>query len=373
MSYQDTRQQAPRQAQTQQRTSLAVVGSSADPNDVNQRLFAAQRDFNLVAPATAVGQLPEGLSVALTAVEIDQESETYSVGFGKRGLAKSALDRISAGVGISWDPARSGRLDDGRDPYYCRYLVVGSYRQFDGTAVTIQGDKEMDLRPGSPQCVALEEQQRAKGKSADGQIREMRLHILSHAETKARLRAVRSLGVRTGYTTQELSKPFVVARVMFTGQTSDPELRRMFAERTADAFLGARGALYGAGPVAPSLPAPQRAPVLGMVSAPPVGAVPLGDDDRDYYEPPPAQTARPAPQQGPPPAQGGRSGQVIPGGKSRGMPVEDADDETLDYWARRVGNDIDQPEKAQYREGNQVLLDALLAEMDARKAGGERY
>ena len=131
------------------------------------------------------------------------------------------------------------------------YTAVGYVRNFDGTPREIFGTKEMDLREGSAQVEALVE--RAQGQKADGtdrkdpkkQIREMRLHLLSHAETKAKLRAIRSLGIKSGYTEEELRKPFAVARVMWTGRTDDPELRRMFAEKTADAMLGGITSLYG--------------------------------------------------------------------------------------------------------------------------------
>ena len=120
--------------------------------------------------------------------------------------------------------------------------------------------------------------ERAKGRKADGsdrkdptrQIREMRLHILSHAESKAKLRALRSLGIKTSFTQEELKLPFAVARLMWTGRTADPELRRMFAEKQADAMIGANAALYGSPPR--QLPAQEAGH-----AAPPVDSVPADD------------------------------------------------------------------------------------------------
>jgi hypothetical protein len=90
------------------------------------------------------------------------------------------------------------------------------------------------------------------------------------AETKSRLRAVRSLEVRTSYSPEELRKPFVVARCMWTGQTDDDELRRTFAIMQAERFMGARAALYGGGPSRHALP-PAPRPIV--IPAPPVGTV----------------------------------------------------------------------------------------------------
>lgn len=54
----------------------------------------------------------------------------------------------------------------------------------------------MDLRDGSPQIEALYARAQGGRKDPTNQIREMRLHIMAHAESKARLRAIRSIGVR---------------------------------------------------------------------------------------------------------------------------------------------------------------------------------
>jgi hypothetical protein len=266
-----------------------VAGHFADPNSVNAMLEQAMATTNLIAPATVCGALPEGCEIAVSLVSVDlaknqwgySSGDVYSVGSGKIGLSKSVLDRISAASGITWDANRCRRLDDGSDPYYCMFVAVGHVRNFDGTVREISGTKEMDLREESAQIEALYE--RAKGTKADGsdrkdptkQIREMRLHILGHAETKAKLRAIRSVGIKTSYTEDELRKPFSVARMTWTGRTDDPELRRMFAEKTADAMLGSMTALYG-GQQAPALPAARRPP--------PLPSRRFEDDDHGYVD-----------------------------------------------------------------------------------------
>lgn len=366
--------------------ALASIGSTTDSQNLGARLAHAAKHAHLVSPATGAAELPDGCSAVLTQVLIDVERETYNVG-GKRGLSKVALERIAAAAGVSWDYSASGRIDDGSDPYYCAWRAVGSYRHFDGTEVHIEGSKEMDLREGSPQLDALYERARnGRSKDPSAQIREMRLHIMAHAESKAKLRAVRSMGIRGAYEPAELSKPFVVARLMFTGRSEDPETRRLFAGALAQSMLGGRRALYGDDGHA-GLPAPRAVQALpattkvGGTPPPPVGQSHQWDDDDDLPEswnqaPARAEQRQAAPQQTrqrepgdddvEPPQRERVSGFTIPGGREKGTPIEDASDDSVQWWANRIAENLDAGE-ARYPDKDQRLLDALRAELEARR------
>lgn len=361
---------------TAARGALAWVGSFDSGARANEILQAASEQFHLVSPASSVGSLPEGCEVATSFVRVDRENETYDVGGGKRGLAKVALDRIASAAGVSWDPIASCRLDDGSDPYYCLFRAVGTMRGFDGSPVTITGTKEMDLRPRSPQLDAIEA--RAKeGKSSEKQIREMRLHILGHAESKARLRAIRSIGLRTSYDDKDLKKPFLVARLVFTGRTEDPTLEREFALMRAHAMLGSVSALYGTSPAPQLVAAPPVQRMSSGVRPPPVGrSVDIDEDDipepRRSPPPPPARSAAPAaPPSGGDDGNGRKTGFVVPFGRSKGADLADVGDGDLaflqGYYAKALGD----PEKSRYRESNQDGLDAVNAEIAFRE-GGDR-
>lgn len=350
----------------------AITGTFHSPAAIDARLKAAGERFHLCSPFTAVGVMPEGCGVQLALVKVDVDHETYDVGFGKLGLAKSALDRISHGIGISWDPMLSRRLDDGRDPHYAHYRAVGRYRASDGQQQIVIGEKEMDLRDGSPQCEALEERARKKNKSADAQIREMRMHILGHAETKARLRAIRSMGVRTSYDRDELEKPFACARVVFTGKTEDAELRREFSKMTAASFLGGVTTLYG------EQPGHQRTLPAGETHAPPpVGAARDEDDfdgdEGDYVdtdascaaaEPDASRKTQPQRSQS-------SSGGVIRLGKSKGTPIRDADDGALKWYADVLRENIADPKRARFKSENERDLAAVEAEQARRRGEDE--
>jgi hypothetical protein len=327
-----------------QETGIAT-GYQRDAAKITQHLSTASEKYHLVAPATAIASVPEGCEVAISQIQIDADprnGEVYDVGMGKFGLGKSALDRVAAAAGVTWDAHQSRRLDDGRDPRYCSWLAVGTYRHFDGTEVQIMGTKEMDLRPNSPQVEALEQRAAAKNKSADGQIREMRLHIAAHAETKARLRAIRSLGIRTAYTREELGKPFVVAKLMWTGATDDPTLRTEAFRMRAAAMMGGMRTLYGPGPQV-ALPAASPAPPITSV------AHYYDDDDDEAQEAPQLPVRNPPPKRDSSPRQQPSGGGMWPwaakkeGDPEKGTALSDVETPALErlisYYEKNPGDE----------------------------------
>jgi len=255
-------------------TEIQLGASMNDPAAVTAKLTELAASYHLVSPASSVDGMPPGCGVQLSFVTVnpdDKVGEVYSVGGGKLGLSAVTLSKIGAAAGISWLPEKSGRLDDGSNPHYCHYRAVGKTRNFDSSDRILTGEVEIDAREGSPQIDEI--QQKAAAREADrnysgkrdggaSQILELRKFLLRHAERKAKSRAIADLGVKRSYTKAELAKPFAVANLMFTGQTDDPDLKRAFAHKIADSFLGASAALYGT-------PAPQPRRELVTRSAPP--------------------------------------------------------------------------------------------------------
>lgn len=243
-------------------------GAHDDAKRATQALQKLQEVGHLISPAPACGTLPIGTAIAISAVTVDAENETFPIagggqGEGKLGIGKVPMYKFASALGINWS-SESRRIDDRSDACYVYFVAVGYVRNFDGSWMRITGEKVMDLRDGSPQLAGMQDQTESKFKrehekwEADGrkgrepkmgdwksQVRDMRLRILEHAETKAKLRAIRSLGMRSSYTRAELSKPFFVARLQFTGQSDDPVIKQMFATRIADAMLGGTQMLYG--------------------------------------------------------------------------------------------------------------------------------
>jgi hypothetical protein len=343
----------------QRHQSDSISGTFTDAGAVNDRMQWAQQNAHLISPATAVGNMPDGCGIAMSIVTVDVKLDTYSTGGGKFGLSKTVLQKIGHAAGISWDPIASGRLDDGSHPYYVRWRAVGTYRAFDGQVQTLHAEKEFDLRTGSPQIA---------GKS-DRQIAEMRAHAQSHAETKAQLRAIRSLGIKTGYTEEELRQPFVAARIMFTGKSSSPEMQREFSRMTAEAFLGGQRALYGRPANAPLNDTP---PAPARLAPPPVGTT-TSDDEDDFpasYRETSGEPVRPQPQNSTAaqPA-AARSGATIPGGNSKGTPIEEASDRDLEYWSKRISADLTEG-KSRNPARDEPLQKAMAAELAKRQGAG---
>lgn len=231
-------------------------GTFRDVGRITVLLEKAQEQCNLITPATSIGSLPEGWEVSVSSLLVNVDRDTYKAEDAPatmRCLGRTALDQIAAAAAVSWEPRLSGRQDDGRDPRYCRYLVTGRYRHFDGQWVTRPDEYEIDLRDPSPTLpdggadyvkICLEAE-RDNNRDPMPRLARVRRDILSLTITKARNRALRDLGIRGSYTYDELARPFVVIRMAFTGATEDVELRRQFALLNAQRMLGAESALYG--------------------------------------------------------------------------------------------------------------------------------
>jgi predicted RNA-binding Zn-ribbon protein involved in translation (DUF1610 family) len=285
------------------------------------------------------------------------------------------------------------------------YRAVGRVTLFDGTRVTLTGERAMDLREGSATVELIRE--KAKRRTSSGrftspasQIAELRQHILAHAVTKARLRAIRSMGIRSSYTRLELDQPFVVARLMATGETSDPALRKEFALMRMRTALGATMQMWGDGDGLSSPPRLADRPK----APPPVGSVP--EEDEEDSSPlactccgvvlpnaqfvdgacPECGTLSTAAAGTRPGAAGGvapsgpaaaatagtppstRSGFTVPGrGPEGGKPIEEASRDSLVSWCNSIRRKLESGRTpAHYVDSDRRLLDAMDAELDRR-------
>lgn len=245
----------------------AVRGMYHSTIDLQQAFEAAARQANLLAPVTRIDYIPEFHSVSLRILQLDTRDgggdlyqEDDSKGKGEWSLTGRALDKLAAAAGVSWDAVLSGRLDDASEPFYCRYRAVGWVVDFDNSRRQIGGEKEVDFRNGSPQIAGWQ----------DRRVRRAREHIVALAESKAKNRAIRhALAIKSKYTVDELSRPFVVPKLVFTGETEDPELRRLIAQKITDRALGVSGQLYPSGSL-PALGAVPQDHEIGRLAPPPI-------------------------------------------------------------------------------------------------------
>jgi len=290
---------APAQAIQRQAPSVALVESYIDPAKATAALQQATQHFHLVTPATSVGNLPDGCEVQLSMVQISQDDpHLYTVG-DKVALDKYHLIAILNAAAGSIDYLR--RVDNGSHPHYCACEAQVSYRMFDGSLIRRPGNAEMDVRaPDGQRYVEIVEKAKNATPPRDPsrQLLELRKFLLPQTESRALNRAIANMGVRRSYERGELSRPFMVARVMFTGRSEDPEARKQFRAAIAQSFLGATAGMYG--------PPQQLPPATTHTPAPPLSAPPFRDTDGsdepyeyEYDDPAPATAAATPAQQAP--------------------------------------------------------------------------
>lgn len=222
------------------------------PHELAQQLERFRSHYNVLSPAIQISQLAPGYGANLSLVPMDasvnqdgQGSDTYFnskiMKDGERALGKIGLVRIAQAAGIQWIPEHCRRTDDGRQMNLWRWQYFGVYRAHDGTVQQCLGSAEADLRDGSAEI---------QGWSAP-QVKQQRSKGNEICETKAMLRAIRSLGIKQKYTLEELKRPFVVVRFSFTPDMSDPEIKKLVTEQAMRGLT----TLYAAPPALPVLPA----------------------------------------------------------------------------------------------------------------------
>jgi hypothetical protein len=289
------RQQKPRQQALAKAEPVktGIVGAFADAGKATDALQEASRKCHLITPATICGSLPEGCEVYTSVVAIDPYGpELYQITGSRKhpsdsdvvGLDRVALAKLGAAAGVTWITSR--RTDDGTDPHYCAWQAIARVRLFDGQVADRPGNVELDARDGSPLIEeiitkarnATDERGNPKPRDPQPQIMELRKFLLRHAESKAMNRAIAALGIRRSYKRADIqAKPFVVARLAFTGRSEDPEARREFRQMIGQSFMASSAALYG-GPAATGAALPSAPPPLALQAPPPVGSVPVDDD-----------------------------------------------------------------------------------------------
>lgn len=242
----------------------ASVGLPTQPISNSADLGAAlgkalSEHLNIMGGLSAGVAIPTNFSVSLRVehLPLTDAALWYDADGGKKAPSKNALNRLAALAGVS---IRTRRVDDRSDPLVCEFEATARIRDLDGTWREITDNKRLDLRDGSPQARALK----------DRQLAGQRGFIDGHCETKAKNRAIRAiLGIPTGMDPKAAARPWVIAKLQYSPDLADPEIRRM----QAAAEFGVVGALYGAAPARPVIeaiePEPEFKPVGEHANAEP--------------------------------------------------------------------------------------------------------
>lgn len=207
-------------------------------------------NYNVLTPFSDVSGIAASFGIIASVVKINTDiaaGEVYSgttpdgrpaMPFlkGKRGeateefaLAKIGLRKIAECGGIS---TSTERTDPRTIPHYWEFKAKASYRGLDGSTITREATFEWDLRDGSD---------RMKGWSPN-QITEGRKNGLRACEARAINAAIRDCGcgIKQKYTRAELEKPFLVVRVAFQPDMSDPAIKQMVTQQA----LGGVSTMY---------------------------------------------------------------------------------------------------------------------------------
>lgn len=240
----------------------AQLGAVRDVNELNRRLAALAPIANLVTPAEAWSDIPDGHSVCLSRVKVDPTpragdvyplGERHADGGGSEkvfGLAKVALLRLgqAAGVTVARNVAgamANGRTDDGTDPHFCGWTVTVEAGGLFGTRQAHTGDATIDLRDDSEAVQSI----RDHFEAPERVLRERREYIERAAQTAALLRALRNaLCLTIELTEAQLQQPFVVVVLRYDGSYASLDDRRAFRDAQIRASSAAAHALFGPGP-----------------------------------------------------------------------------------------------------------------------------
>jgi len=252
--------------------------------DLRNRWDQLRDVANIVSPVASVDSIMAMHKVSLRMVTIDHTVDSYGGGAevykGKfcekdeRALGKVGLDKIQAAAGVQ--VIESIRTDDRQAPLFWEYRVTLGIQDLDGTWRQATATRAIDLRHGSAEAAAMKEGQLAAAR-ANGQML---------AETKARLRALRSLlSLKNKYRLTDLEKPFVIPKLVPALDPSDPDQKAALIQM---ATTGSR-ALFGAPPQADTKmleavreqPAGTPAPPLPERAATSVEATVVADEDED--------------------------------------------------------------------------------------------
>lgn len=190
--------------------------------------------------------------------------------------AKPCLMKFKMAAGVTWDPDRTRRIDDRNNPNIVEFMAVGLYHGPDGMELSLSGTYELDLDAEEEE---IRDQQELKvlsdswkpppkfaaffqDKSTEEivdyltrrELSQLRRHKVARAETGAKLRALRELGIKSSYTEAELQKPFVFVRLDYAPDRSKPEVRQEAEQRVRQDIAD----LYGAVPQSSEKTDPSR-------------------------------------------------------------------------------------------------------------------
>ena len=222
---------------------------------------------NILMPSIHISGMSEFHSAVIETVMLSPNPEDGDVyphdTDGKKFRpTKQALMKLSVCAGVIWSPSESKRIDSGADRNYIAYKAIGGIRKADGQPVFFSAEYDIDFEVMEEELKELYEKKAARmtNKSAKERaeyveycihrdMMQKRKFKLRLCEAGAMNRVLRMLlGIKQAYTVAELSKPFVMARIVFRPDFTDKAVRQQFIDASIKSMVG----IYGPGAAAPS-------------------------------------------------------------------------------------------------------------------------
>lgn len=256
------------------KTDAAVIRS---PKEYTERLQVWQRqNYHVLTPFANFSALPDHFGLVPTLVHIDPDPSVGDVyedklfcKDGEVAIAKIGLSKIAMAAGMTITTLRT---DDRRIQNLWEMRATAQFVGIDGTPQSVDGTEELDLRDGSDRAQKV----MGRNRSMDA-LRAARAKGLRGCEARAINAAIRQFGIKQKYTKAELTKPFVLVRVVYMPDMSDPATRQQVTDRA----LAGSSKLYGVPHALSAAPVePEHVSTIGV-----------GGDVIDV----PAQRSEPAP------------------------------------------------------------------------------
>jgi hypothetical protein len=231
-----------------------------------------QEHYNVLVPTATMQQISPYHRLRVEEVKINPNpvaGDVFKVGSKKvsnkewedvLSLSKTAILKLANAAGIIWNWHDTRVITASRD--YVLYQAVGAIRKPSGEWIPLKGTKEIDLTVIEEEIYDQKQKAAAEYNKSEAWVKQQvrnnmiqwRKNKLMRAETGAMLRVVRALlSIKHQYSPAELQKPFIVPRVDFSPDYSDPEVRRMILTQG----IQATSQLFGQAAAAQSLPPAQ--------------------------------------------------------------------------------------------------------------------
>jgi len=239
------------------------AGRSIEKFQAELEEYRKKNQYNVLVPTVTIQEISPFHKPVLEIVRINPDpkvgGEVYEVvlGSGNFSLRAVALNKIAFAAGIIWNAKNSGRTDDGNNPDIISYRAEAAVRKEDGTYMIRNAEYMLDLKvlgeeirdsyEQKSQSLMKEKKQKNEKwteddrknyveKSVKRDMLQKRKFRLQLASTGAMDRVIRLiLGLKGTYKREELEKPFVVPKIAFSPDVSDPKVRDLLLRQGLDA------------------------------------------------------------------------------------------------------------------------------------------